>query len=263
MIEEHIPISINKPTITPSIPVNEPTTISSEIKPVKISSISSTTQRKSSVDQISSNYRNMLLIWARQQCQGYPGIYIDDFTRSWRNGRAFLAILHRHNPKLINIKDIYRQSNRENLTQAFDFAQKHYGIMQLIDPEDVDTDEPDEKSILLYIAHLYKVCSTLPIHPFQQEHDRIHIESELSNEYTNLASDLLKWIKSKIDFLNSEIKFKNLHDIQTYENVLQVIRHDEMKKYNKILHRMRSIDAEFEVRLFITSYLFFKPFFIF
>jgi len=63
--------------------------------------------------------------------------------------------------------------------------------MQLIDPEgrenippppkkpikffslDIDTDEPDEKSILLYIAHLYKVCSTLPIHPFQQEHDRV------------------------------------------------------------------------------------------
>lgn len=38
---------------------------------------------------------------------------------------------------------------------------------------DVDTDEPDEKSILLYIAHLYKVCSTLPVHPFQEDHDRV------------------------------------------------------------------------------------------
>ena len=41
---------------------------------------------------------------------------------------------------------------------------------------DVDTDEPDEKSILLYIAHLYKVCSTLPVHPFQQEHDRVSFD---------------------------------------------------------------------------------------
>jgi hypothetical protein len=38
---------------------------------------------------------------------------------------------------------------------------------------DVDTDEPDEKSILLYIAHLYKVCLTLPDHPFRKEHDRV------------------------------------------------------------------------------------------
>jgi hypothetical protein len=30
---------------------------------------------------------------------------------------------------------MYRCSNRENLTQAFEFAQKHYGITQLIDPE--------------------------------------------------------------------------------------------------------------------------------
>ena len=38
-------------------------------------------------------------------------------------------------PQLINIKNAYRNSNRDNLAQAFDFAQKHYGIMQLIDPE--------------------------------------------------------------------------------------------------------------------------------
>ncbi len=42
-------------------------------------------------------------------------------------------------PQLINIKEAYHNSNRENLTKAFDFAQKHYGIMQLIDPEGKST----------------------------------------------------------------------------------------------------------------------------
>ena len=55
-----------------------------------------TAVRKSTIDHIPSNYRQMLLKWAREQCQHYPGIYIEDFTQSWRNGRAFLAILHRH-----------------------------------------------------------------------------------------------------------------------------------------------------------------------
>lgn len=108
--------------------------------------------RSLSIDQIPLNYRNMLLIWARQQCEGYPGIYIENFTHSWRNGRAFIAILHRHklvflsikflfvrfiifSPHLINMKQAYTSSNRENLTQAFEFAQTHYGITQLIDPE--------------------------------------------------------------------------------------------------------------------------------
>ena len=55
------------------------------------------TSKNFSNDQVpTSNYRNMLLLWARRQCQDYPGIYIEDFTSSWRNGRAFLAILHRH-----------------------------------------------------------------------------------------------------------------------------------------------------------------------
>lgn len=62
--------------------------------PVEIS------KKPAMVDQISSNYRQMLLIWARQQCQGYPGIYVNDFTHSWRTGRVFMAILHRH--KFVN-----------------------------------------------------------------------------------------------------------------------------------------------------------------
>lgn len=43
----------------------------------------------------------MLLTWARQQCENYSDIYIDDFTHSWRDGRAFLVILHRH--KLVSV----------------------------------------------------------------------------------------------------------------------------------------------------------------
>ncbi|CAF4358515.1 unnamed protein product, partial [Adineta steineri] len=77
-----------------------------------------TSVKKILIDQVPSNYRHRLLLWARQQCQHYPGIYVEDFTSSWRNGRAFLAILHRHNPKLIDIQQAYRSSNRENLTRA-------------------------------------------------------------------------------------------------------------------------------------------------
>ncbi|CAF1221360.1 unnamed protein product [Rotaria sordida] len=229
-----------------NIPINSQQTIPSSSETISIKNSS----KNLSIDQVPLNYRNMLLIWARQQCQDYPGIYIEDFTYSWRNGRAFLAILHRHNPHLIDIKQAYCRSNRENLIQAFEFAQKHYGITQLIDPEDVDTDEPDEKSILLYIAYLYKACPTIPIHPLRQEHDRIRLQDELLSRYTNIASNLFKWIKIKLDFLNREIEFKTFEEFQTFENILQIIKNDELSKYNQLLHQLRSIDVELKTLQF-------------
>ena len=62
------------------------------------------------------------------------------------------------------------------------------------------------------------------------------------------------------------MKFKTIDDIQRYQDVLQTIRNDEMQRYHKILLRMRSIDAEFEVkrkqnrlsRNKIVSFLFFS-----
>lgn len=51
-----------------------------------------------------------------------------------RHGWISISLLF-CSPQAINIKDAYRKSNRENLFQAFDFAQKQYGIAQLIDPE--------------------------------------------------------------------------------------------------------------------------------
>ena len=43
----------------------------------------------------------------------------------------------------------------DNLRNAFDVAEKHLGIPQLLDPEDIDVSKPDEKSVLTYIATYY------------------------------------------------------------------------------------------------------------
>ena len=46
-------------------------------------------------------------------------------------------------------------SNEENITwleTAFYVAEVHLGVTRLIDPEDVDVENPDEKSIMTYVA---------------------------------------------------------------------------------------------------------------
>ena len=53
-------------------------------------------------------------------------------------------------------------SNRERLENAFAAAEREFGVTRLIDPEDVDTENPDEKSLITYVSSLYNALPHLP-----------------------------------------------------------------------------------------------------
>lgn len=80
---------------------------------------------------------------------------IDNFTSSWRSGLGFNALIHSHRPDLFDYSSLTKGKHIENLNHAFDVAQKDLGINKLLDAEDVDTQRPDEKSILTYVASYY------------------------------------------------------------------------------------------------------------
>ncbi|ETE57809.1 Plectin, partial [Ophiophagus hannah] len=41
--------------------------------------------------------KEKLLLWSQRMVEGYQGLRCDNFTSSWRDGRLFNAVIHRHN----------------------------------------------------------------------------------------------------------------------------------------------------------------------
>ena len=74
---------------------------------------------------------------------------------------AFNALLHKQRPDALDFASLHPTNHTENLDNAFEVAHQKFGIPKLLDPEDVDVQRPDEKSILTYVASFYHTFSKL------------------------------------------------------------------------------------------------------
>uniref|UniRef100_A0A8C4QV05 Calponin-homology (CH) domain-containing protein n=1 Tax=Eptatretus burgeri TaxID=7764 RepID=A0A8C4QV05_EPTBU len=102
------------------------------------------------------NAKKALLKWVQYKCTSRLGLRVQDFGPSWRNGVAFHSVIHSIRPELVNLEQLKVKSNRENLDSAFSIAETYLGIPRLLEPEDVDVDKPDEKSVMTYVAQFLK-----------------------------------------------------------------------------------------------------------
>ncbi|XP_031432418.1 plectin-like isoform X14 [Clupea harengus] len=147
--------------------------------------------------------KEKLLLWSQRMVEGYPGLRCDNFTTSWRDGKLFNAVIHKHEPRYIDMTKVFRQNNIENLEQAFNIAEKDLGVTRLLDPEDVDVPHPDEKSIITYVSSLY---DAMPRVPDAQDGIKAN-ELELRwQEYYELITILLQWMRHHIHYFE-ERKF--------------------------------------------------------
>ncbi|KAM9354581.1 LOW QUALITY PROTEIN: spectrin beta chain, erythrocytic [Pholidichthys leucotaenia] len=163
--------------------------------------------------------KDALLLWCQMKTAGYPSVNITNFTTSWKDGMAFNALIHKHRPDLVDYNTLKRSNPTHNLQNAFNVAEQKLGVTKLLDPEDVFTENPDEKSIITYVVAFYHYFSKMK--QLAVEGKRVGkvldqaIETEkMIDKYETLASDLLKWIEQTIIVLNNRKLANSLSGVQ-------------------------------------------------
>uniref|UniRef100_A0A4W6CI86 Spectrin beta chain n=1 Tax=Lates calcarifer TaxID=8187 RepID=A0A4W6CI86_LATCA len=163
--------------------------------------------------------KDALLLWCQMKTAGYPNVNIHNFTTSWRDGLAFNAIVHKHRPDLIEFDNLKRSNAHYNLQNAFNVAEKELGLTKLLDPEDVNVDQPDEKSIITYVATYYHYFSKMKALAVEGKRigkvlDYAIEADQLIEKYETLASELLQWIEQTIVTLNDRQLANSLSAVQ-------------------------------------------------
>ncbi|KAL3084188.1 hypothetical protein niasHT_039314 [Heterodera trifolii] len=171
--------------------------------------------------------KEALLLWCQRKTAGYPNVKVDNFSSSWRSGLAFCALIHAHRPELLDFDALNPQETIGNLNLAFDVAEKHLDISPLLDAEDVNVSHPDEKSIITYVSLFY--------HFFAKQKTEMTgarrvakvigelVEQDgMQEEYEQLASELISWVRRSISWLSARHFPNNLTELR-----------DELAQFNR------------------------------
>jgi hypothetical protein len=147
-------------------------------------------RNKTTVDRI-------LLEWIQREIGQKYGLQINDMDKSWRDGLAFMALVHRSNPALVDMEVAKRRTPRENIENAFELARVHLNIRPLLEVDDVLHEKPDKRSIITYVSQFLRA-------PTSSRFTGISTE-KIADRYISL----IQWIKT----IAAEPKVKTfIHD---------------------------------------------------
>uniref|UniRef100_A0A8U7NP15 Uncharacterized protein n=1 Tax=Corvus moneduloides TaxID=1196302 RepID=A0A8U7NP15_CORMO len=150
--------------------------------------------------------KDALLAWCQMKTAGYPNVNVQNFTTSWRDGLAFCALIHRHRPELLDVASLRGANALHNLQSAFAVAERELGVTRLLDPEDVAVEQPDERSVLTYVAALYHHFSRMKalavegkrVGKVRDGHGAAREAEGLAGRYEAQAAELLGWIQRSL-----------------------------------------------------------------
>ncbi|KAK4047110.1 hypothetical protein OIO90_006312 [Microbotryomycetes sp. JL221] len=114
------------------------------------------------IEEEGTHAKEGLLLWCQRRTEPYPEVNIENFSKSFQDGLAFCALIHRHRPELLDWDLLSKDAAHAeaNIQLAFDVAEKHLGIPQLLEVSDVNGRRPDEKLIMTYVAQYFHAFSS-------------------------------------------------------------------------------------------------------
>ncbi|KAK4049284.1 alpha-actinin [Microbotryomycetes sp. JL201] len=114
------------------------------------------------IEEEGTHAKEGLLLWCQRRTEPYNEVDVQNFSKSFQDGLAFCALIHRHRPDLIDWDALSKDARdaEANVQLAFKIADKHLGIPQLLEVSDIVGRRPDEKSIMTYVAQYFHAFSS-------------------------------------------------------------------------------------------------------
>jgi Ca2+-binding EF-hand superfamily protein len=211
-----------------------------------------------SVDELTA--KEGLLLWCRKKTAGYahvdpPGI--QGFTRDWKNGLAFCALIHRHQPQMLDYASLDPKNAKENLELAFSSAEK-LGIPRLLDVEDLQHEKPDERSVMTYIAEYFHRFATQDQKELAARRAQKFVKfargmAARKHEYEQRARALLAWAESWIEELAKDNLGNSLEEsVQTNNDLRHFLVQDKPPKSGEKLD-IEGLFAEINTELKVNN----------
>ncbi|NXP20400.1 MACF1 factor, partial [Scytalopus superciliaris] len=191
--------------------------------------------------------KEKLLLWTQKVTAGYIGVKCTNFSSCWSDGKMFNALIHRYRPDLVDMERVQIQSNRENLEQAFEIAER-LGVTRLLDAEDVDVPSPDEKSVITYVSSIYDAFPKVP--EGGEGISAIEVDSRWLEYQTRLES-LISWIKqhtilmSDKSFPQNPVELKALYNQYIHFKETEIPAKEQEKGRIEELYKLLEVWIEF------------------
>ncbi|XP_058712347.1 microtubule-actin cross-linking factor 1 isoform X11 [Poecile atricapillus] len=191
--------------------------------------------------------KEKLLLWTQKVTAGYIGVKCTNFSSCWSDGKMFNALIHRYRPDLVDMERVQIQSNRENLEQAFEIAER-LGVTRLLDAEDVDVPSPDEKSVITYVSSIYDAFPKVP--EGGEGISAIEVDSRWL-EYQTRVETLISWIKqhtilmSDKSFPQNPVELKALYNQYIHFKETEIPAKEQEKGQIEELYKLLEVWIEF------------------